>query len=707
MQPALPPGGSYSPLSVADFNGDGNPDLAIVQARQATIFFGNGDGTFQAQPAAQLPLTINDTVLGIAGDLNGDGKPDYLLSDGRVWLNTLPSIVVTPKSISLLSGGDPVAAAVTVTGVKGLLSILSNQLWLSYSNGKISANVEGLKPGIYHGLLGFGATNEFGATVQVTLTVGAPSGAFSVNVVSLGSTPSTVYTGDFNGDGIPDLLTVGSTSFSVAMGDGTGNFGPAMQTNIPMNSSVAVADFNVDGHQDVAIIPTYNPIAPATFQVFFGDGTGRFNAGPSQTLPESMFAPGLATPLAIDFNQDGIPDLFIAGYVLLGDGKGGFHLVPPTFQPQQTYHAVTADFNGDGIPDVAYTGLGGSTFYVLIGDGKGGLELTQNSNFGQQDTLVSLIAAGDWNGDGIVDLAIAGGGSPSLTGLIEILSGKGDGTFVRGTPITAIEPNGISSLVTADFNGDGIADLAVQSLGATTVLLGDGTGGFQPGAGQPVPSGGAVAVADFNLDGRPDIAASGPSGVAILLGGLARPSVTLAQVPPSPFDFGQTVSLVAKVSPDPYGFQAPTGMVQLKDGSTVVANAQLTNGSAYFTTPYVPRSHSFTATYIGDARDMAVAALLTIVETGPPAAIQPVPGALSALVTDLNNNPVAGARVTFSAPASGPGGTFAGAMTAAVVTDSRGIATAPPFTPNGIPGSFIITAATTIGGFTCRFVETN
>jgi hypothetical protein len=104
---------------------------------------------------------------------------------------------------------------------------------------------------------------------------------------------------------------------------------------------------------------------------------------------------------------------------------------------------------------------------------------------------------------------------------------------------------------------------------------------------------------------------------------------------------------------------------------------------------------------------MAVAALLTIVETGPPAAIQPVPGALSALVTDLNNNPVAGARVTFSAPASGPGGTFAGAMTAAVVTDSRGIATAPPFTPNGIPGSFIITAATTIGGFTCRFVETN
>ncbi len=110
-------------------------------------------------------------------------------------------------------------------------------------------------------------------------------------------------------------------------------------------------------------------------------------------------------------------------------------------------------------------------------------------------------------------------------------------------------------------------DLSVTSQSNLTILFGDGQGGFKPGAGKTPPAGYASAVADFNGDGRLDIAANGPGGLQILLGSLAQPTVHLTQLPPSPFDIGQTTSLMARVTPDPGAFQtAVTGQIALTDG---------------------------------------------------------------------------------------------------------------------------------------------
>jgi len=193
------------------------------------------------------------------------------------------------------------------------------------------------------------------------------------------------------------------------------------------------------------------------------------------------------------------------------------------------------------------------------------------------------------------------------------------------------------------------------------------------------------------------------------LGALAKPTITLKQVPPSPFDIGQTVALVAQVTPDPYGFQAPTGQIMFADGGTVVSTVPLGSGTAYVTTPFVPGTHNFSAAYSGDVRDAASTASLTVIENGAIAGIQALGNGfpLQAVVTDINNNPVPGVRVTFSAPASGAGGFFVGSAAAAVLTDAHGIATAPLFVSNGIPGAYAITATTTIGGFVCTFTEMN
>jgi hypothetical protein len=190
---------SPSPFGMADFNGDGNLDLAISDAKNETILLGNGDGTFVAQPMAQFAFSNNDTHIGVVGDFNNDGKAELLLSDGRVWLNTAPAITVQPKNISLSTATAPVT--VTVSGATAQLLVRSNQTWLTYANGKVRANPAGLAPSVYHGALEFSATGDFGATVQVTLTVNMTSGAITASSGTPPSAIGTPYAGDFNNDG--------------------------------------------------------------------------------------------------------------------------------------------------------------------------------------------------------------------------------------------------------------------------------------------------------------------------------------------------------------------------------------------------------------------------------------------------------------------------------------------------------------------------
>jgi hypothetical protein len=178
--------------------------------------------------------------------------------------------------------------------------------------------------------------------------------------------------------------------------------------------------------------------------------------------------------------------------------------------------AVAGDFNGDGVEDLAVvnaTGLpafnGGESVTVLLGHRDGGLTMAPSSPVelysGGVFASYGAIAAGDFTGEDKLDLAVV----DNVHDTVSILLGDGAGGFrLSGSPIpfSGAEPNAIA---VGDFTGNGVEDLAFASGGDVNVLLGNGTGGFAPASGSPFAVDGyatSVAAGDFDSSGRSDLA---------------------------------------------------------------------------------------------------------------------------------------------------------------------------------------------------------
>jgi hypothetical protein len=173
---------------------------------------------------------------------------------------------------------------------------------------------------------------------------------------------------------------------------------------------------------------------------------------------------------------------------------------------------VVADFNRDGLDDIALTDGDSMTIFLCNEDGTftaGQTYPVGNPNRNSQQYMV----AGDFNQDGVVDIAAVSG---------QVFLGVGDGTFTTANTINVPPPNdaaGNEFVVTADFNGDGVPDLLFVS-GFVQVALGNGDGTFTALPISAECSSCAAAVTgDFNGDGTTDLAtANGDGTAAILLG---------------------------------------------------------------------------------------------------------------------------------------------------------------------------------------------
>lgn len=228
-----------------------------------------------------------------------------------------------------------------------------------------------------------------------------------------------------------------------------------------------------------------------------------------------------------DFNGDGVLDLAVANTVgnniavLLGNGSGEFtrSAASPVADAGGPIALAAGDWNGDGIPDLAIAHLNGDSVSVMLGDGSGGFTAVPGSPFAA-GTNPDFVAVGDFNGDGAEDLAVSNLNSNSVT----VLLGNGSGGFAQ--PAGGPFPVGGNPqcVVVEDFNGDGILDLATADYAGTiTLLLGNGAGGFSEASGSPLHVDGTpafLAVGDFNSDAIPDLAVSSynTGTVAVLLG---------------------------------------------------------------------------------------------------------------------------------------------------------------------------------------------
>jgi Bacterial Ig-like domain (group 3)/FG-GAP-like repeat/FG-GAP repeat len=344
-----------------------------------------------------------------------------------------------------------------------------------------------------------------------------------------------IASGDFNGDGCPDLAVVNQgvlnpneNTVSILLGvldpvhqQCTGMFQAQMAFPVDQApDAIAVGDFNADGILDLAVA-CHNSNA---IDVLFGKGDGTFKAA-------VKYPTNTAVAVAVgDFNGDGLPDLATAGItsgqagVLTNNGDG-------TFTQQQTYPVgvqptdiAVGDFDGDGNLDMAVSASGSNQVAVLLGNGDGTFQ-QPTQFYGNANNPQGIVTA-DFNHDGCLDLAYTNFNDNTVSVLLGNLNaGKCDGTFPQQQPDSPTDLNPLG-ITLADFNGDGILDLAVACAAGTTVdvLLGKGDGSFQPMVRYQVGRGPSdIAAADFLGDGVPDIAVTNVSDntASVLLGGTA------------------------------------------------------------------------------------------------------------------------------------------------------------------------------------------
>jgi hypothetical protein len=336
-----------------------------------------------------------------------------------------------------------------------------------------------------------------------------------------------MVTADFNGDGKLDLATADydDSVVRIFLGNGDGTFTAGQTYPACHAHGLATGDFNGDGIVDLVV----SDAGCGQVTILLGNGDGTFRVGGNfATGGSGIFAP---YSVAVgDFNGDGKLDLATANElentlsVLLGNGDG-------TFQTHVDYATVgdcrqvaTGDFNGDGKLDLVVSSGSYNAVSVLLGNGDGTFQA--QTQYQMSGTNNPYLIVADLNKDGKLDLAVA-----SDDGWVFVLLGNGDGTFRSGGTYTS---GGDSDCVMAgDFNGDGTLDLITSNYASSSIslLVGNGDGTFQAPVTYAAGDGArGIAVGDFNGDGRLDLAVGNQfvDSISIFLQTSSAPTASLA-----------------------------------------------------------------------------------------------------------------------------------------------------------------------------------
>jgi hypothetical protein len=552
--------------------------LGFIQLGSATLSFSGGsmseiDGMVSGSGGLSVVDPSAQITLGARGTFNYTGATDIRAGLFQVD-GTLTTSPITVEGSGILAGAGTVGSVLFDSGssfqaninrtgtnqyarltVNGMID-LSNSPALIVNNAVNAA--EGESFSILHsntGISGTFANLPDGSTLSVnhkTFRVNYPANDVMLTLLPQFVTPPTYYPdgdsggphglalGDFNGDGIPDLVAVNgspSASLTMLLGNGDGTFQSASPIAIPGQPlAVTVGDFNNDGILDLAVAGGINN---GTVDVLLGNGDGTFQA------PVAYAVGAYPTDIEVaDVNGDGNQDLVVLNQngnsisILYGNGDGTFQSAPPMTFPGYvtTAFAILPDLNSGRVDLVVgnETGVygGGSVISVQLnlGNDANGQAIFQDAMDYPTHSYINALAVADFNGDGIPDVLWSAQGVAGPGG-VGVYLGTRDGLF-QSTPIVSTTGANGSAVAVRDFDGDGTLDIAIPAGGGAgspglIVLYGHGDGSFGPpsiyavNGGYDPPVG--VLAGDFNGDGAPDLAVLTeyfgltPGHVAILL----------------------------------------------------------------------------------------------------------------------------------------------------------------------------------------------
>jgi hypothetical protein len=582
-------------IASSDLDGDGKPDIVVVNATDNTISVFRNTSTVGSLTAGSFApkvdfATGNYPAEVALGDLNGDGKPDIVVTDNRshtisIFQNTIETAIIPPTISSFVPTSGPIGTTVTITGTNFSPTAANNIVYF----GAVKATVTSATSTSLSVKVPIGATYQpmtvtvngltaysnkpFCVTFPSLKVIDANSFATRVDFSS-GRCP-TAALGDLDGDGKPDLVTTDEADNYIALFRNISTPGAITSGSFTSKAviaggsplHVAIGDLDGDGKPDLAVS---NINGVNTITIFR-------NTSSSGSITAGSFAAGVSlatatTPMNVvirDIDGDGKPDLVAPNQLsssisIFRNTSSVGSITTSSFAARIDIPAIGAvndiavgDLDGDGKPDIVTANLNNTSISVYRNISNQGtisvnsfaprIDFTTNAN-------PAYLALSDLDGDDKPEIIVSHTGTNSIS-IFRNTSSTGSisaSSFAAKTDFTT--DGYLAGLAIGDLDGDGRPDIAVGGLTSKKISILKNTS--TPGSitissftlNVTYPTGNynySVAIGDLDGDGLPDIVVTNTNdnNFSIFRNTMISVPPTITSFTPTAGSIGTTVTI--------------------------------------------------------------------------------------------------------------------------------------------------------------------